>query len=106
MKKWKQFEHYIAEKLRKIDTDCRPTKASGGSTEIGDIYSKYLMVECKQRNTKNVTINIATWEKNKADLPANSKRIPILALENKDQKRFIVLEADDFFDILYQAYKE
>ena len=56
MKKWKQFEHYLAEKLKKLDSNARPTKASGGSTELGDIYNKYLMIEAKQRNTKNLDI--------------------------------------------------
>lgn len=100
MDKWKQLEYYIAEKLKFLDSKSRPTKASGASTEVGDTYHKYFLVDAKQRNTKNITINIKTWDKLKSQLPINSRRIPFLALQNKDKKTFIVLEAEDFFNIL------
>jgi hypothetical protein len=106
MKQWEKLQYYIAEKLKPIDPKARPTKASGASTELGDVLNNVLMVEAKQRNTKNIAINTATWKKNKSSLPINSKRIPILALENKDKERFIVIESEDFFDLLYKAYKE
>ena len=100
MKKWEKLQWYVARKLNQLGIKARPTKASGASTELGDVLNDSFLVECKQRSTKNITIDLATWEKNKALLPINSKRIPILVLENKEVKRFVVLDTDDFFDIL------
>lgn len=100
IKQWEKLQYYISENLKFLDPKSRPTKASGASTEIGDGLNKYFLIEAKQRNTKNITINIKTWDKLKSQLPINSRRIPFLALENREKKRFIVLEAEDFFNIL------
>ena len=100
MKKWEHLQWYVAQQLIQLGIKARPTKASGGSTELGDVLNEIFLVECKQRNTKNITINLRVWEKNKADLPINSKRTPILVLENKEKKRFVVVEANDFFEML------
>ena len=102
MKTWEKLQWYVARKLNELGIKARPTKASGASTELGDILNEIFLIECKQRSTKNVTINIKTWEKLISQLPINSSRIPILALENKNKKRFIVIEADEFFNILKQ----
>jgi len=100
MKKWQKLQWYVARKLKQLGIKARPTKASGASTELGDVLNEVFLVECKQRNTKSVTVDLHTWEKNKARLPVNSKRIPILVLENKEIKRFVVIEANDFFEML------
>jgi len=100
MKQWEKLQWYIARKLNEVGIKARPTKASGASTELGDILNNTFLSECKQRDTKNITINIKTWDKLKSQLPINSRRIPFLALENKEKKRFIVLESEDFFNIL------
>ena len=100
MKKWQKLQWYVAQKLEQLGIKARPTKASGGSTELGDVLNEVFLVECKQRNTKSVTVDLHTWEKNKGKLPVNSKRIPILVLENKEIKRFVVMEANDFFEML------
>ncbi len=106
MKKWKQLEWYIAEKLNELGIDqyARPTKGSGNSTENGDVFSSIFRIEAKQRNTKNLTIFIDVWEKNKASIPLNSDLIPLLFLENKDKKKFVALETEDFFDLIKEHY--
>ena len=102
LKPWEILQWYVAIKFKALgDKFARPTVGSGNGNENGDVFTKFpYTVECKQRNTKDVTIKIAVWEKNKADIPLDSKKIPLLFLENKDGKRFCVLEADSFFDIL------
>ena len=105
MKKWEKLQWYITEKINEVyDCGAKPTKGSGnGPTDKGDVSNPYFMVECKLRNTKDVTIKIDVWEKNKAELPINSTRVPMMALENKNGKRFIVLDPEDFFEILKEA---
>jgi len=102
MKKWKKLEWYIAGKFKELgDKFARPTKGSGNGNENYDIYTSFpYAVEAKERNTKNITINIDVWNKNKASIPLNNPKVPILFLENKDGKRFLVMEADDWFDLL------
>lgn len=107
-KKWKHFQDYIADRLKEIDSYCRSTIGSGNQGESGDIFfSKNLglHIECKLRNTKNVTIMMNVWKKNCSEIPLNVNKIPLLALENKDGKRFAVLELDDFLDMFIQLYK-
>ena len=102
MKPWEKLQWYVAEKFKDLgDKYARPTVGSGNGNENADIYTTFpYMVECKLRNTKDVTIRIDVWEKNKADIPLNNSQTPLLVLENENGKRFCVLEADDFFDIL------
>jgi len=102
MKAWEKLQWYVAEKFKDLgDKYARPTVGSGNSHENGDVYTMFpFTIECKQRTTKDVKISIDVWEKNKADIPLNSDKRPLVFLENKDGKRFCVIEADDFFDIL------
>ena len=99
-KDWKLLELYVSEKLKELDPNSRPSKASGGSTELYDVQTKCdLGIECKQRATKSVTIDYKVWQKLCSEIPLHSERIPLLALENKDKKRWAVLDLDDFFNI-------
>ena len=103
-----KLELYIAEQLvdRGLDKEARPTKASGASTELGDVSNKLLMVECKMQMTKkHLTVNSDTFLENEGLLPYNSKKIALMALENKILGKVIVLRANDFFDILEKAIK-
>lgn len=97
---WWKFQEYIAEKIKPISPGARSTKASGASTEKGDVKNSCgLHIECKQRNTKSVTIDYKVWEKLCEEIPLHVDRIPLLALENKDKKRWAVLDLDDFLEI-------
>ena len=98
------LELYVADKLKKIDKYARPTKASGASTEIGDILNKFFFIECKMRNTKSVTIRRDVWYKLLSELPMKTKKIPLYALENKHKDRFMALDLDDFFRMVYTIY--
>jgi len=102
------LELAIAEELksRGLDIYARPTKASGASTELGDVENKLLMVEAKQQLTKkHLTINSNVFLENEALLPYNSKKIAIMALENKTLGKLIALRMNDFFDLLERAEK-
>lgn len=100
MKQWEKLQHYVAERLKKWDPEARPTKASGGSTELGDVSNTMFMVECKQRDKIHPVIDVHVWAKNKAELPLESEKIPLLVLENTAEQRFAVMEADYFFDMI------
>jgi len=100
------LERYIGQLLKKIDKYARPTKASGASTELGDILNNYFLVECKQqRTTENPKINKSTWKKLLSEIPMGSLKIPFLALENKGNDIFIALDHKDFFSLVYKLHE-
>ena len=98
----KKLEIYVADRLSEVlnDITIRPTKASGASTQLGDIMCKDFLIECKKRNTKNITINENVWNKLLSELPIDSLRIPLYILENKNKKRWAVLDLEDFFTLI------
>jgi len=99
--KGKSLERYVADRLSEIlSENCMPTKASGASTQLGDILCSKFIIECKKRNTKDITVKEDVWEKLLSELPMGSIRIPLYILENKNKKRWVVLDLKDFFRIL------
>ena len=96
----KQLEEFVLCKIKELDSHARLSRGSGCSMDIGDITSTILYCECKKRNTESITIKETTWQHLQNQLPINTKKIAIMALENKNNKRFVVLELDDFFSIL------
>jgi hypothetical protein len=82
----------------------RPTKASGASTEIGDILNKNFIIESKFRNTKNITIKHDTWQKLCLEIPIGSLKIPLYIIGNMFKETFVVLRIEDFIK-LYQKEK-
>lgn len=102
----KKLEYSVAQRLQIAfnDNTIRPCKASGASTELGDIRNLYLLVECKKRNTDSVTINKTVWNHLLHQLPINSKRVPLLVLENKEGKQWAVLDLGDLQRLLARCY--
>jgi len=99
-----KLEKFIADYLKEIDPKARPTKNSGASTQIADVLNKlHLKVECKKRNTENCIIKRKVWNKLCSELIVSNQDIPILALQNKYEETFIVLDIKDFFRI-YKEY--
>jgi len=96
----KKLEEYILSKVKEIDPQARLSRGSGCGNDIGDIVSYKFFVECKKRNTKSVQVNNNVWNHLLAQLPINTQKIPLLALENHDGKRWIVIDCEDFFKIL------
>lgn len=102
-KKWQVFEDSIVEKLKEIDPYCSRTPGSGNKGIKGDIKnSAGLHIECKQRNTKSVTIDNEVWKKTCSEIPLHSDRIAMLALENKEGKRWAILNLDDFLNLFIE----
>jgi Holliday junction resolvase len=101
-----KLEYIVAQILQEAfnDTTIRPSKASGASTELGDIRNSFLLVECKKRNTKSVTINNKVWNHLLTQLPINSKRVPLLVLENKEGKQWAVMDLNDLQLLLTRCY--
>lgn len=104
--KWFLFQEAIAERLHEIDPHAKSTKGSGNCGQIGDVNNNAgLIIECKQRNTDSITIKKDVWKKLCAEVPLHSDRIPIYALENKDEDRWAVLDLDTFLDIWVEYYQ-
>ena len=102
----KKLEYVVAQRLQIAfnDTSIRPSKASGASTELGDIRNSFLLVECKKRNTNSITINKNVWNHLIHQLPINSKRVPLLVLENKEGKQWAVMDLSDLQRLLARSY--
>lgn len=105
--KWKLFQDYIANKLTEIDPYARSSKGSGNCGELGDVNNKVgLNVECKQTDkVRDVSIKKDEWKHVKEEIPLHSPRIPLLALENCEGKRWAVLDLDDFLDLYIEYWK-
>ena len=101
-----KLEHAVAQKLQIAfnDSTIRPCKASGASTELGDIKNSYLLIECKKRNTNSVTINKNVWNHLINQLPINSKRVPLLVLENKEGRQWAIMDLNDLQKLLARCY--
>jgi hypothetical protein len=100
------LEMYIAEKLKEIDCYARPTKASGASTEIGDIKNNYFFVEAKQKHTiENFNFSRKKeWLKLLSQIPVDTQKIPILVRENKYGEKMVLIDLEDFFRLIYKIY--
>lgn len=104
-KKWYLFQESIAEKLAEIDPKARSTKASGGSTEKGDVKNNIgLHIECKCYQTKSV-YNEDWLQKCQEEIPLHSDKIAVVFTENKDGKFRAHLDGDDFMEMYIKLYK-
>ena len=92
------LELAVAEKFKEFFPDSRPTKNSGGATEQGDVLNPDWHIECKLRNTSDITIKENVWLKTVAECPYN--KAPIYFLQNKAHRRLVVLDIDTFFSLL------
>jgi len=95
-----KLEYYILEKIKEFDSNARLSRGSGNGNDIADINNNIFYVECKKRNTESISIKESVWNHMVNQLPINTKKIPIMALENKNKKRWIIIEVEEFFRIL------
>lgn len=103
-----ELEIHIAEGLKPIDRFSKPTPGSGCGNHLGDINNKYFFVECKIKHTKeNIIIDYKKeWLDLTSQMPLNSKKIPIIATENKYGDRFVTMSSEDFFILAKEAKGE
>lgn len=96
-----KLEEYVVAQMKEVEPNIRRTKNSGASTELEDVLSKHIMVQCKVDNIHtNIIIQINDFEQMIAALPIHSKRLPIFVNQNKNGLKTVTLLADDFFDII------
>lgn len=100
--KGRKLEKYICEKFKEIGyKNARPSNGSGNKGSIGDVSGvEDFAVEAKVRNTKNITIQQEIWNKLVNEIPLSSERKPLYILENKNRKRWVVMDAEDFFRLI------
>lgn len=96
----KELESYIVQKLLELGVKASRTKGSGNQGQISDINNDYFCIECKNRNTQDITLKEDVWVKLMSEIPLHSKRIPMYVLRNKNHRTWCVLDASDMFDIL------
>lgn len=98
--KGKEFELFILSKIKEIDNTARLSRNSGASLDISDIVSKDYYIECKNWDKSNIIMRISDWNKLVSQMPISSSKIPIYCFQNKDSKRFAILEVEDLIQIL------
>lgn len=103
--KWYQLQELIAKWLEPIDPNARSTKASGGSTEKGDVHNNCgLHIECKDYDQDSVYQE--KWmQKCIEEVPFHIDRLPVLFTRNKNGKIRAHLDGKEFID-LYIKYKQ
>lgn len=102
--KGNQLEALVVNYLKPIEPKARQTKGSGNSTELEDVLSSLLMVQCKVDNThKNIIIKIDDWRQLNNKIPIGSKRIPIFVNQQQDEIKTVTMNINDFFGLLYKS---
>ena len=104
MPKWKEFQEYVAMKLHPIDPKAKSTKGSGNCGQVGDVNNKYLVVECKDINKKNV-YSEDQMAKVISECPLHSARFAVLCTRNQDGKMRAHMDLDTFFDLYVEYVK-
>lgn len=99
------LEAYVLTKVKELDPHARLSRGSGCGNDIGDITSNILYCECKKRNTESISIKESVWLHLQNRLPINTEKFSIMALENKNKKRFIVIDLDEFFKLLKENHE-
>jgi hypothetical protein len=94
------LENYVLAKVKELDPQARLSRGSGCGNDYSDITSSLYFIECKKRNTKDFTIREDVWNHLNNNLPINTKKICFMVHENKNGKRLVTLDCEDFFSIL------
>ena len=98
------LEMYVADRLSEIlNEKCRPTKASGASTEIMDVYNSMFFVECKMTKKTDDFI-IKTNELDKAYIQAHkvlkTEKKVLFVMQNKSNDRIAIIHYTDLMDLM------
>lgn len=100
----KKLENYALASLLNIDPKAKLSNNSGAVTGNGDLVHSIYQVECKKRNTKNVTVDIKVWDKLCSSIKMGSAKCPLLILENIDGHKWAVIQLSDFEQLNGVAY--
>jgi len=99
MKEWEKLQEDTKQKLHEVDGPARVTVGSGAVKGNGDVISKRLMIECKQRNRKNIIIDRDVWKKIVAEAELLD-RVPGIVSMNESKEKLISLRLDDFCSMI------
>ena len=103
--KWYQLQEFVASWLKEIDPHARSTKASGGSTEKGDVHNNCgLHLEMKDYD-KDSVYQEKWMQKVIEEVPFHIKRLPVLFTRNKNGKIRAHLDGKEFIDLYIEHYK-
>jgi len=91
-----QLENWVLSHF-KDDRLARLSRASGATNDIGDVVTSNYFIETKNWNRDCVTLSMKTWNHLINQLPINSQKLPIYVYQNKNGKKFIIMDAEDFF---------
>ncbi len=94
--KGNSLEDFVLASFSKFDRTLHRTKNSGANIEKGDLVGKFWKIECKQRNTKDVSIKKKIWDKICSEIRVGTNQIPMYILENQSRQKFVVMELGDF----------
>lgn len=107
LKAWEKLEQYICNKLQCLDKHIKRSPGSGNGNCKGDVKFSTnlgLHIEAKQRNLKSVYDE--EWLiKCESEIPLHSDKIAIVVTENKEEKKRVHLDADDFFDLYIKLWR-
>jgi len=98
----RQLENYVVEKFKELGySNAFPSNGSGQFGSAGDISGvSDFAIECKLRNTKDIIIKQDIWDKLNSEIPLGSERLPLYVLENKNKKRWVVMDLEDWFYLM------
>jgi hypothetical protein len=94
------LEEYILAKVKEIDSQARLSRGSGCGNDYSDITCNFAFIECKKRNTVDFTIKESVWNHLNNNLPINTNKFCFMVHENKNGKRLITLDCEDFFRLI------
>jgi hypothetical protein len=95
-----KLEEYILFKVKELDPQARLSRGSGCGNDYSDITCNFAFIECKKRNTKDYTIKEDVWLHLNNNLPINTNKYCFMVHENKNGKRLITLDVEDFFRLI------
>lgn len=104
--KGRELELWIVEQLKSIDKYVRLSRASGASHDIGDVVSSLFFIEAKNWNKKNVNLSMKIWNHLLNQLPINTLKLPIFVYQNAEGKKFVIMNAEDFFRKIKEKYND
>jgi hypothetical protein len=105
--KGSKLENYFLGKMQKVDKRARRTKGSGNTGQAGDVENQICVVECKWRDTKDITIKEDVFKKLLSEVRVGVHKFPVYVLENTNGKRFAVMDLDDWFEnFIYEQYEK
>lgn len=104
-KQWIKLEEFILECIKELDIYVKRSPGSGNKGRKADLVTRLpLHIECKQRNLKSC-YRQEWYDKSQEEIPLHSDKIAILVTEDKDKKRMVHLNWEDFWELYKRSLK-